>query len=266
MRRYFLLYIATIAILFSSCSSTNKNLLYFNGANAIDTTQIITTDFLIKVQPDDELSIVVSSLVPEASAHYNLLQTNPAVRGSLIQSAQAQNQTYVVSKDGYINFPVFGKLMVKGLTTEEITDMLYDKIKEDIADPNIRVELVNFKINLLGEVKIPGMIDVDRQRFTVLDAIAAAGDLTEYAERTNLLLIREENGERSYVTIDLNDTSLFNSPYFYLQQNDVIYVRPNKIKEDNSRYNTNNAFKLSLTSTIVSAASVIASLIIALVL
>lgn len=266
MRRYFLLYFVAIAALLSSCGTTNKNLVYFKDASSIDTSQVITSDFVIRIQPDDELSISVNSVIPEATAHYNLFQTNPAVRGSLVQVSQTQNQTYVVNKDGYIEFPTLGKLKVLEMTTDEIETMLLNKIKEDVSDPYIRVELVNFKINVLGEVKTPGMLNINRQRYSVLDALAQAGDLTEYAERTDLLLIREENGLRSYARIDLNDTSLFSSPYFYLQQNDVIYVKPNRIKEDNSKYNTNNAFKLSLTSTIVSAASVITSLIIALVL
>lgn len=265
MKKKLYLFSVVTMLLLGSCS-TNKNLVRFEGAAAVDTSQLIINDFLIKIQPDDELSIAVSSLIPDATAHYNLLQTNIATRGSLEQVSQPQNQTYVVNQQGYINFPVLGKLKVVGMTTEEISKLLYDKISADVEEPNIRVELINFKVNVLGEVKTPGTIKIDRQRFSILDALAAVGDLTDFAERTNLLLIREENGQRSYTTIDLNDTSLFTSPSFYLQQNDVLYVRPNKIKEDNSKYNTNNAFKLSLVSTIVSATSVITSLIIALVL
>ena len=115
-----------------------------------------------------------------------------------------------------------------------------------------------------GEVKQPQTIRVDRNRISILDALAAAGDLTEYGERSNVLVIREENGERKFAHLDLNSSEVLTSPYYYLQQNDYVYVAPNKVRQSNSKYNTNNSFKLQVTSTIVSAASVIASLVIAL--
>lgn len=133
-----------------------------------------------------------------------------------------------------------------------------------MQDPQVYVQLVNFVVNVAGEVKNPGQIPVKRNRMTILDALSAAGDLTEYGERSNVLIIREENGERKFAHLDLNSSDLLTSPYYYLQQNDYIYVEPNKIREANSKYNQNNSYKLSLTSTIVSAASVIASLVIAL--
>ena len=116
----------------------------------------------------------------------------------------------------------------------------------------------------MGEVKNPHRIYVNSERFTLLDALSAAGDLTEYGERGNVLVIREENGQQIYHRLDLADSNIFSSPYFYLQQNDVVYVEPNQIRIDNSKYNQNNAFKLSVISTIVSTASVVASLVIAL--
>ncbi|MEG2819868.1 MAG: polysaccharide export protein, partial [Muribaculaceae bacterium] len=144
--------------------------------------------------------------------------------------------------------------------------MLINKISQDVQDPFVSVMLVNFRINVLGEVKNPGQIDVTRQRFSILDALAKSGDLTEYGVRSNVLLIREENGVKTYHRLNLNDSAMLSSPYFYLQQNDVVYVEPNKIRKDNSKYNQNNSFKVSVVATIVSAVSVIASLVIALVI
>ena len=173
-------------------------------------------------------------------------------------------QTYLVDKQGYINFPVLGKLKVVGKSTDEIKAMLEEQIGKDVENPYVRVQLANFKVNVLGEVNRPGSLSVTTERFSVLDALANAGDLTEYGNRANVLVIREEGGVRQYHRMNLNDAAILSSPYFYLQQNDVVYVEPNKIRQDNSKYNQNNAYKLSVISTIVSACSVVASLIIAL--
>ena len=128
----------------------------------------------------------------------------------------------------------------------------------------MRVQLVNFRINVLGEVKNPGAISVKKERYSLLDALADAGDLTEYGERSNVMLIREVDGKRIYHRLNLNNSEVLSSPYFYLQQNDVVYVEPNEIRRENAKYNQNNSYKISVVSTIVSACSVIASLIIAL--
>lgn len=253
-----------VTLLLSSCSSSKQNLSYFENIEGLQTGTIPSSDFEIKIQADDELDITVSSVIPEATALYNLPQTNPALRSSLKTTTQMQNQTYVVDKNGDISFPVLGKVKVEGLTVMEIADLLKNKISADVEDPQVRVELVNFKVNVLGEVKNPGAISVRRQKYSILDAIAESGDLTEFGLRGNVLLIRDENGVKRYQRLNLNDINILSSPYFYMQQNDVLYVEPNKIRKDNSKYNQNNAFKISVVSTIVSAVSVIASLVIAL--
>ena len=125
---------------------------------------------------------------------------------------------------------------------------------------------MNFRVNVLGEVKNPGQIVVTTERFSIFDALATVGDLTEYGRRENVTLIREVDGVRTYHRINLNDANVVNSPYFYLQQNDVIYVEPNKVRKDNSKYNQNNSFRIQVVSTVVSLASVISSLLIALVI
>lgn len=254
-------------MIFASCSTSHKqNLTYFKDLDATEDGSLSGVDYNIKIGHDDELFITVNSLVPEATIGYNLPLTNPATRGTATSTvSQAQQQTYVVDKNGDIIFPILGKIKVEGLSVTEIRDMLTHKISEAVKDPVVRVELVNFKVNVLGEVKTPRTIDVPSERYSVLDALAAAGDLTEYGRRENILLIREENGVKTYHRLNLADGKVLSSPYFYLKQNDVIYVEPNKIRTDNSKYNQNNAFKLSVVATIVSACSVVASLIIALV-
>ncbi|MEG0012332.1 MAG: polysaccharide biosynthesis/export family protein [Muribaculaceae bacterium] len=269
--RLHLLAIICASLLLASCTTSKQNLSYFENISTSEAGTLPSGSYDITILPDDELTITVTSVVPEATAAYNLPMTNPALIATSAKTAtknatQAQLQTYIVDKDGYITFPILGKLKVSGLTITQISDMLINKISQDVQDPFVSVMLVNFRINVLGEVKNPGQIDVTRQRFSILDALAKAGDLTEYGVRSNVLLIREENGVKTYHRLNLNDSAMLSSPYFYLQQNDVVYVEPNKIRKDNSKYNQNNSFKVSVIATIVSAVSVIASLVIALVI
>ncbi len=248
----------------ASCNTSKTVLPYFTDIRTVETGTMEAGDYMPVIQPDDELFITVTSREPMASAHYNLPLSNPATTDALEVTSQPKQQTYVVDSKGDINFPVLGKLHVAGLTTEQLQAQLTRDISNDVKDPLVRVELVNFTVVVAGEVMTPSTIQVNRNRFSILDALSAAGDLTPYGERSNILLIREENGERKFVHLNLNSSDLLKSPYFYLQQNDYVYVEPNKIRQANSRYNQDNSYKLSMTSTIVSAASVIASLIIAL--
>ncbi len=264
MKKNFLFAIVLMIIAFSSCTSYNTSLPYFEDIRDSISGEFTQGDYGIKIIPDDELLITVTSMIPEASAMYNLPLGNPAIREGIVKATQPQQQTYVVNANGDIQFPVLGKLHVEGKTTQELTQELTAEISKNVDDPVVRVQLVNFRINVLGEVKNPGAISVDRERYSILDALADAGDMTEYGERGNVLLIREVDGKRIYQRMNLNDSKVLASPYFYLQQNDVVYVEPNEIRRENAKYNQNNSYKISVVSTIVSACSVIASLVIAL--
>lgn len=248
----------------SSCSTSKTVLPYFTDISTVTSGTFEAGDYSPEIKPDDELLITVSSINPEATALYNLPLSNPAKQTEMFKVATPSQQTYKVDSDGDINFPVLGKMHVAGLTTEALQQKLTKLIGKDVEDPLVTVSLVNFRVVVAGEVKTPKAINVGRSRFSILDALSEAGDLTEYGERSNVLLVREENGERKFVHFDLNSSETLNSPYFYLQQNDYIYVEPNKVRQANSKYNQNNAFKLTVISTVVSAASVIASLVIAL--
>ena len=264
MKKCLLYAMAVIAFAVSSCSSYKTSLPYFEDIRDSISGEFNQGDYGIKIIPDDELLITVTSMVPSATAMYNLTLSNPAVREQLLNVSQPQQQTYIVDANGDIQFPVLGKLHVAGLSTQELTKDLETRISKDVENPIVRVQLVNFRINVLGEVKKPGAISVKKERYSILDALADAGDLTEYGERSNVMLIREVDGKRIYQRINLNNSEVLASPYFYLQQNDVVYVEPNEIRRENAKYNQNNSFKISVVSTIVSACSVIASLIIAL--
>lgn len=247
-----------------SCSTKRTPLTYFTDIDSVSEVNFVPDSYLPRIEPDDELFILVSSEYPEATAAYNLPLSNPAKNNGLLAATTPQQLTYRVDSKGDITMPIIGVLHVDGLTTEQIAKIIENKISADVVNPTVVVKLVNFKVNVAGEVKEPGSIPVSTERFSILDALTAVGDLTEYGERSNVLVIREEDGKRVAHRLNLNSADILTSPYFYLKQNDYVYVQPNEIRSDNSKYNQNNAYKVTVISTVVSAASVIASLVIAL--
>ena len=248
----------------ASCNSAKTSLPYFADIAEQTAGSLPPMGYMPVIQPDDELIITVTSPNPETTAIYNLPFSNPALRATVVSPSTPRQQGYVVTSQGNIDFPVLGRIHVAGKNVEQIADEITDKIHKDVADATVTVMLANFTVNVGGEVAKPSKIQVSTNRYSVLDAITEAGDLTPYGERSNVLVIREENGERKFGRINLNSSDALSSPYYYLKQNDYVYVEPNSIRESNSRYDNNNAYKLQVTSTIVSGASVIASLIIAL--
>jgi len=258
-----LIYCLVAAASLASCSSHETLLPYFTDLTAGEGS-LPMDGYLSPIKPDDELYISVTSTSPEATAMYNSPASNPATKADMPLVMTPAYQTYTVSTDGYINFPELGRLHVAGMNVEQLQADLTERISKEVDNPLVTVEMVNFQVNVAGEVAKPGTIPVRRNRFSILDALSAAGDLTPYGERSNVLIIRENNGKKEYARIDLNSSDILTSPYFYLQQNDYIYIEPNHVRQSNSKYNQDNAFKLSVVSTIVSASSVIASLVIAL--
>lgn len=257
---------ALIALLLASCG-VKKDLTYFeNIDDKPEVLDSIYSDYAVRIKPADELLITVWSEVAEATLLYNLPQVAYAEAGDTEMTANRKVLSYIVDQDGYISFPVVGKVKVEGMTTSEVAGMLTKRISNDVRDPLVRVQMANFRVNVMGEVNSPRTITVKNERFTVLDALSAAGDLTVYGRRDNVLLIREEDGKRSYHRLDLTKADLLTSPYYYLQQNDVIYVEPDKVRRSNAEYNQNNSFKVQIISATISAVSVIASLVIALVI
>lgn len=249
-----------------SCNTTKENnLAYFKDLPEQATGTIASAAYSgITILPDDELCITITSTVPEATAMFNAPLNNNAPRGDVNVTATPRLATHVVDKHGDISLPLLGKIHVAGLTTAQLEQELQSRVAASVKDPYVQVQLLGYYVNVMGEVKEPQRLTVTRERFTVLDALAACGDLTEWGERSAVVVIRSIGDTSTYYRMNLADSKLMSSPAFYLQQNDVVYVEPNKIKIDNSKYNQNNAFKLSVISTVTSAVSVVASLIIAL--
>ena len=231
-----------LAATVTSCKAP-QSLAYFENADSLKTVGTTALDYAVKIRPADELIITVNSIVPEATAAYNLPLVNPSLEGEVGVSSTPQNQTYVVDTEGEITMPVIGKIHAAGMTTKGLGDYLTEKISKEVDSPVVRVQLANFRVNVLGEVKRPGAIEAKSERFTIFDALAAAEDMTEYGERTNVMVIREENGQRAYHRVNLKDARIVDSPYYYLQQNDLVYVSPNnkRKREANATGNTFNS-------------------------
>ena len=246
--------IAAVTLL--SCTSTkNNNLAYFKdlGANESGTLANPQGSYPILIQPNDELVIAVTSAVPEATAAYNLPMDNPATRGNLRQTTQPRTQTYIVDSQGYIMMPVLGRIYVNGKTLGDISKEITAMVAQDVKDPYVRVDIVNFSVDVMGEVKSPQRVYTGSEHFTVLDALSQCGDLTEYGKRDRVYVIRTEEGKRTYHRLDLTNSEVFNSPFFYLKQNDVVYVKPKGVRLSASGQTTMTFISagLSLVSIIV---------------
>ena len=265
MNHFIRITIAVVAFWTLTACHTTNHLSYLQTLGESREGTLPASDYSIKIAPADELQIVVTSVVPMATVEYNLPSTNASyATGTTTVTTSPSQQSYTVDERGDIMFPVLGKIHVAGETTTQVRDHLTKLIGERVKDPQVLVKLINFKVNVMGEVRNPHTVYVGSERFSIFDALAAAGDLTEYGRRDNVTIIREAGDSLVYTRLDLRDADITASPYFYLKQNDVVIVEPNPIRQANSKYNQNNAFKLSVISTIVSAVSVIASLVIAL--
>lgn len=257
-----------MSILFlASCHvyKEQTGLVYLKNADS-ESIQSLTTPYKLKVKPDDELQITISSTIPQATSQYNLPAINHISRNDTEVTTSNAIPTYNVSESGEIVIPNIGKINVAGLTTEEVADLIISKIKDSVVDPVVKVDIKKFNVVVLGEVHSPGTKSFSGQRCSVFDALGAAGDISLYGRRDNVILMRETEGVVKTIHLDLTDKNIFTSPYYYLQQNDVLIVEATEIQKENSTYNTMNSFRLQTVTTIVSVVSVLASLGIALLL
>lgn len=211
----------------TSCVSSKK-MLYLQGADKLhENPQKIENNYELRIKPDDQLLITINSKAPELLTPF----ANSQVLGSSSSTNTQETTGLLVSQSGKIEIPVLGEMQAAGLTRQELADAIKNKLIEGeyIKDPTVLVRFKGAKIVVLGEVGSPGVKDLPGERVTILEAIGLAGDLPPTAHRENILVIREENGERKSYSVDLTSgEDILNSPVFYLQQNDVVYVEPNK--------------------------------------
>ncbi|WP_367773620.1 polysaccharide biosynthesis/export family protein [Flavobacterium sp. WC2421] len=243
-------------IIVFSCAS-RKDLVYYQGIDGA-TTQANTTTYEIKIQPDDLLMIIVSAEDPEIAAPFNLKSIS-VQNPSKLESATGQQtmQLYLVDANGYIEFPILGKLKVGGLSRTEVLQMLQQKIAVYIKNPIINFRIMNFKVSVQGEVNLPGTYTITSERVTLIEALTMAKDLTIYGKRNNILIIREVDGVKSYNRVDLTKADFMNSPFYYLAQNDVVYVEPNKSKINGSAVGANTGVIVSITSILITLITLI---------
>ena len=253
--------LAAVAVVLLASCKTPKNVAYIQNSDYIDYTK---SEYLYdaRIMPKDILTITVSTVNPDASAPFNLLVRNTLnSTGSITNSSGGVLQTYLVDNQGCIDFPVVGTLQVGGLTKAMCEKLIHDKIQRFMnveENPIVTVRMSNYKISVLGEVNHPGMFTVSNEKINILEALAQAGDLTIYGVRDRVKLIREnERGRKEIHIINLNDANLISSPYYYLQQNDIVYVEPNKVKAKNSSVGSATNLWLSGTSILVSLASLV---------
>lgn len=232
MRKSTLVNSFVFILLFSGIfGCAKRNLVYFSDIEpgADFSTQI--TDFPEPtIQEGDLLKITVSSLNPESNLLFNAGVMSSSENGRMMNAAVPINEGYLVDKNGQVNFPVLGMVVLEGLTKEEAIEKMAQRLEEYVKDPIVNVQYLNFKITVIGEVANPNTFTLETDRITILEALGLAGDMTEYGKRENVLVIRDEDRVRKAVRLNLNNRDILNSPYFMLHQNDVVYVEPDKIK------------------------------------
>ena len=237
--------ILTIVVLLSGCSAAKK-VPYFKN---IDSISLAASKGLYdaRIMPKDLLSIAVVTSDQETSRPFNLFANMPTTNGS-----SSTVQQYLVNNDGEINFPVIGKLKVVGLTNTECEQLIFSKVKpyfSEAENPVVTVRLSSYRVVLAGAVKSPGVVPVTNEKMSIMEAIASAGDLTIFGKRDNVLLIRENpDGQKEIHRLNLNDANLINSPYYYVQQNDYIYVEPNKVEANNAYVSATTSLWMSFLS------------------
>lgn len=244
-------------VLCASCA-TSEEIAYFQDEPLENYEELeVNTDIVYKT--NDKLSIIVSSIDPVAAVPFNLPTISEGQSETVIQGSRKM-QTYLVDKNGNIEFPVLGQLKIGGMARTEATEFLKEKLSEYLKDPIVNIRIVNFTITVLGEVRSPGTFVLEDEKVSLSEALGYAGDLTIQGRRDNVLLIRDNNGKKQYAQFDLTSINVLNSQNYYLTQDDVIYVTPNKAKVRSSTYNQNTALLISASSVLVALTAIIISL------
>lgn len=254
-----LLFLSVAAVLACGCTSYKKS-QYLRNDEVLDETVQAGMLYEYRVMPKDELTITVSTSDPEASASF-YRKLGQAKEGSANTQgmANAKLLDYLVDNDGCIDYPILGMLKVEGMTPRECEAMIRQKVRPYLnEDPVVTVRVLSFRFSVLGEVGNPGVFTAQNERVTVFEALAQAGDMTLFSDRTDVKLLREDaEGRRKVVHLDLSDADIALSPYYYLQQNDVLYVKTKRAKVRTNAFSSNSSVWISLLSLASSITSVI---------
>lgn len=248
----------SLLLLLVACQSY-KNVPYLQEVRDVNQDTLSNKLYDATIMPKDLLTIVVSCTTPELAAPFNLIVATQINTALTHTTTQPVLQQYLVDNEGNIDFPVLGELHVGGLTKKQAEQMIVERLKPYMREtPIVTVRMVNYKISVIGEVARPGTFTISNEKVNLLEALAMAGDMTVYGLRDNVKLIREDaNGKQEIITLNLNKAEVILSPYYYLQQNDIIYVTPNKAKARNSDVGNSTSLWFSATSILVSIASLL---------
>ena len=243
-----------MSMLFTSCGSS-RDVAYLQNSEQVDLSSSQRL-YDARIMPKDQLTITVNTTNPEVSVPFNLLMQNVYTQGHNVTSGTGTVMPYLVDNEGYIKFPVLGAIHVEGLTKRECERMIETKIRPYLSEneqPVVTVQMSSYSISVLGEVAHPGTFMVSREEISIFEALAQAGDLTIYGVRSRVKLIRKSaTGHKEIHTLNLNDANIINSPYYYLHQNDIVYVEPNKAKAQNSSVGNMTTLWFSATGIAIS--------------
>lgn len=247
----------SLAIL-TSCVS-RKKIVYFQELENFVSEDNISS---VRFKPNDMLSIVVSASNIESVIPFNLISIARPLMGNrvsdnVIGSSTSMEVPYMVSGEGEIQFPILGTIDVAGKTPKELQDYLQSQLKEYVKDPIVNVRLLNFTVSILGEVMRPGTYSITGERIALPEALGLAGDLSIYGRRDKILIVREVEGKKNYKYLDIRDSDILNSEYYYLQQHDIVYVEPNRAQRQSSSFNRNMPIYVSIASLLLSVLVII---------
>jgi polysaccharide biosynthesis/export protein len=260
MNRNIITLLILVSITLLSCKP-KQNMVYMSKSNMEE--EVAKAKFQgLHIQEGDVLLILVSALDEAAVKPFNLNTANKVGSDANTGVNQyVQPSEYLVNEEGYINFPVLGSIYTKGMTQIQLKQDLELRLKRYLTDPLVTITLKNFNVSVLGEVKAPGQKESLSQKINVFQALGLAGDMTDFGDRTNVKLIRtQDDGNDEIVNLDLSRADIVSSPYYYMKQNDVLYVQPDKNKQIQANSNPNRALTFQIIGTLITAATLIIAL------
>lgn len=249
--------VSFFALLFTSCN-THKKLVYFQD-EINSTSEDNASNYTPIFKADDLISILITGDDPEVTIPFNLDPSgSPQALNNGYSTGNIERVGYLIDKDGNINMPIIGMLQVKGLSRNEAISMIQEKMSEYISNPIVNIQILNFKVSVLGDVNRPGTYKIPNERITLLEAIGLSGDLNITGNRKNILVIRDIDGKKEEFRIDLTASDLFRSKVYYLEQNDVVYVEPNNAARSNSTiWKTSGTIFISTVALIITTVNLL---------
>ena len=252
-----------VMLLLGACNAQRNVLLLQDVENGAEIS--LPENYMIRIKPLDQLTVVVNSRNPELAKPFNSSSSYNALTGTNIASATGENslQVLTVDEQGYLTMPILGEIECAGMTRQELAQDIERRIIEGgyLSDPQANVRFAELTISIIGEVNRPGRYDIKKDQISILEALALAGDMTIYGNRSEVAVVRERDGKSIVTKLDLRSGDIFASPCYYLEQNDVVIVSPNKYKAATSEINQNRTFWISIASTTISLATLIITLV-----